>query len=385
MPAALTLLDRAVALINEQDPVRLELVRELSMALWWAGEVARAELLLTGLIEAAAAAGDRQQEWSGLIERAARKNVSGGDIGANELLDVSQEAIAVFEELGDDAGLARAWRRIAYAHQMRSQFGPAESASEQALLHARKAEDSHEEARIVDSLCTSLLWGPAPAPEAIERCEEMLAWSRRSRVMEANIGISLAGLKAMRGDFEQARALAGSARQTYRELGLRLAVAGLTQVSGPLELLAGDLDAAEQELREGLEIMQPLGSIGYQAALLANVLLRRGETDAAERLASIAQAEAADANIAAQVIWRGVKAQLEANPSLAEEAVAVADRTDDLNLRADALVNLAESLRLAGAPDQAADTLQRAVQLYEQKGNVVGATRAAKLASAPVR
>ena len=30
---------------------------------------------------------------------------------------------------------------------MRSQYGPAEAASEQALVHARKAEDSHEEAR----------------------------------------------------------------------------------------------------------------------------------------------------------------------------------------------------------------------------------------------
>ena len=385
MPAALSLLDRAVAMITDQDPARLELTRELSMALWWAGEVARAELLLNGLIEAAAAAGDRQQEWSGLIERAARKNVSGGDTGADELLEVSREAIVVFEELGYDAGLARAWRRIAFAHQMRSQYGPAEAASEQALIHARKAEDSHEEARIVDGLCTSLLWGPAAAPEAIERCEEMLAWSRGSRVMEANISISLAGLKGMRGDFEEARALAAGARQTYRELGLRLAVAGLTQVSGPLELLAGNLEAAEQELREGLEIMEPVGSIGYQAALLANVLLRRGAADEAERLVSIAQAEAADDNIAAQVIWRGVKARLDADPRLAEEAVGVADLTDDLNLRADALVNLAESLRLADAPGQATDALQRAVALYEQKGNVVGAARASTIASEQVR
>jgi class 3 adenylate cyclase/tetratricopeptide (TPR) repeat protein len=385
MPAALSLLDRAVALINEQDPARLELMRELSMALWWAGEVARAELLLNGLIDAAAAAGDRQQEWSGLIERAARKNVSGGDSGAEELLEVSRDAIAVFEELGYDAGLARAWRRIAYAHQMGSQYGSAGEASERALVHARRAEDRHEEARIVDGLCTSLLWGPAAAAEAIERCEEMLAWSRGSRVMEANISISLAGLKGMRGDFEEARALAAGARQTYRELGLRLAVAGLTQVSGPLELLAGNLEAAEQELREGLEIMEPVGSVGYQAALLANVLLRRGAADEAERLASIAQTEAADDNIAAQVVWRGVKARLDADPLLAEEAVEVAELTDDLNLRADALVNLAESLRLADAPDQAADALQRAVALYEQKGNIVGAARASVIASEQVR
>ena len=150
-------------------------------------------------------------------------------------------------------------------------------------------------------------------------------------------------------------------------------------------MLAGNLEAAEQELREGLEIMEPVGSVGYQSALLADVLFRRGATDEAERLASIAQAEAADDNIAAQVVWRGVKARLDADPRLAEEALEVADLTDDLNLRADALVNLAESLRLADAPDLAADALQRAVQLYEQKGNVVGAARASKLASAPVR
>src|SRR5207245_4528185 len=107
VPAALSLLDRAVALITEEEPARLELIRELSMALWWAGEVARAELLLNGLIEAAAAAGDRQQEWSGLIERAARKNVSGAEApDADALLQVSQQAIEVFEELGDDAGVA---------------------------------------------------------------------------------------------------------------------------------------------------------------------------------------------------------------------------------------------------------------------------------------
>ena len=115
------------------------------------------------------------------------------------------------------------------------------------------------------------------------------------------------------------------------------------------------------------------------------MLLRRGAADEAERLVSIAQAEAADDNIAAQVIWRGVKARLDADPRLAEEAVGVADLTDDLNLRADALVNLAESLRLADAPGQATDALQRAVALYEQKGNVVGAARASTIASEQVR
>ncbi len=384
MPAALTLLDRAVALITEQEPARLELVRELSMALWWAGEVARAEALLNGLIDAASATGDRRQEWSGLIERAARKNVSGGDAGAAELLRVSQQAIGVFEELGDDAGLARAWRRIAFAHQMRSHFGPAEEASEKALAHARRAGDRHEEARIVDGLCTSLLWGPARAVEAIDRCDQMFEWARGSRVMEANVGISLAGLKAMRGEFDEARALAAAARGTYEELGLRLAVAGLTQVAGPLELLAGDHDAAERELRRGFEILEPVGSTGYQASLLAEVLYQRESLEEAARFATVAEAHAAEDNIAAQVVWRCVRAKLERNADLAREAVALSDRTDALNLRADALVNLGETLRLADVPEEASEALRRAVQLYEQKGNVVASSRASSLLSSAV-
>ncbi len=385
LPAALTLLDRALALMNEEEPARLELVRELSMALWWAGEVARAESLLNGLIEAASALGDRGQHWSGLIEQAARKNISGGEADAEELLQVSQEAIEVFEELGDDAGLARAWRRVAHAHQVRSRYGPAEEAGEKALVHVRRAGDRHEEARIVDTLCTSLLYGPANAAEAIDRCLQMLEWARGSRVMEANVGISLAGLKAMRGDFEEARSLAAAARQAYEELGLRLATAGLTQVTGPLELLAGDLDAAERELREGLDILEPLGSSGYQDALLADVAYRRGNVDEAERLLARAEAGAADDNIAAQVEWRAVRAKLERSVELAEAAVELAGRTDALNLRGDAELDLAETLRLAGEPDEAARAVQRALELYEQKGNVVAAANAASLLTTSVR
>src|SRR5919197_2873919 len=385
LPAALTLLDRALALMTEEEPARLELVRELSMALWWAGEIARAESLLNGLIEAASASSDRQQEWSALIERAARKAIAGGEPSSQELLRVSQEAIEVFEELGDDAGLARAWHRIAYTHQMRSRFGPAEEASERALVHARKAQDHHEEARIIDALCTSLLYGPAPAEEAIDRCEQMLEWARESRVMQANIGISLAGLKAMRGDFAEARALVAKARSIYKDLGLRLAVAGLTQVVGPLEILAGDLDAAHRELRDGFDILEPVGSRGYQAALLAHVLYLQGESDQASHYAQVAEDEAADDNIAAQVLWRSVRARLEGEPDLAHEAVALADRTDALNLRGDALVNLAEVLRLEDEPEEAAEAMRRAVELYELKGNIVASRRASSLLSEAVR
>jgi tetratricopeptide (TPR) repeat protein len=270
---------------------------------------------------------------------------------------------------------------------MRSQFGPAEQAGEKALAHARRADDRHEEARTADGLCTSLLYGPAPALEAIERCEQMLDWARGSRVMEANIGISLAGLRAMRGEFDEARTLAATARSTYEELGLRLAIAGLTQIAGHVEMLAGDLDAAEREFRQGFQILEPVGSTGYQAALLAEILYQRGELAESARFVDIAEAQAADDNVwfAAQVIWRGVRAKLQRNEGLAREAARLSERTDSLNLRADALVSLAETLQLAALPDEAAEALRGAIELYERKGNVVAVSRAAAHSSSTVR
>jgi len=392
VPAAITLLDRAVALVTDQDPVKLELTRELSMALWWAGEVARSEALLNGLIEAATATGDRRQAWYGMIERAARSVLSGDSV-AEDLLRLSEDAIAVFEELGDDFGLARAWRRAAHAHQLQSRYGAAADASERALVHARRAADRQEEARIVDGLCTAFLYGPARAPEAIERCSDMLDWARGSRVMEANVGISLAGLKAMVGDFEEARALSRAAEQIYEELGLRLAVAGLTQVAGPLELLAGDAAAAEQQLRKGFEILDRVSSPAYQAALLAEVLYVQDRYDEADRFATISEHSSAGNKIAAEVVWRGVRARLGARSgtapdavlALAEEATIIAGRTDALNLRGDAAGNLAETLALVGREEAAASVAREAVELYERKGNVVAARRAATLISSPVR
>ena len=60
---------------------------------------------------------------------------------------------------------------------------------------------------------------------------------------------------------------------------------------------------------------------------------------------------------------------------LAREAVAFAAASDFLDSHGDALVSLAEVLRQAARPQEAAAALEEAAQLYEQKGNVVSAAR----------
>ncbi|HTZ06136.1 MAG TPA: adenylate/guanylate cyclase domain-containing protein [Gaiellaceae bacterium] len=383
MPAARNLLERALRLGDASDPSRLELQRELSIALWSSGDTVRADALLEELIAAAAAAGDAGQEWSGLLERAARRNLTlAGDAEADALLRVAADAIAVFESIGDTAGLARAWGRVAYGNQMRLRYGAAEDAALRALEYASVAEVFGDRARIVDRLCTSLLYGPAPADAAVRRCRELLEQPHAGRLVEANVSISLAGLLAMLGDFAEARASAERALEIYDDLGLRLFVAGWTQVAGPLELLAGDPAAAERHLRVGLEIFESVGSAGFQQALLAESLYQLGACEDAERFAGLARATSAADDVAAQVIAAGVLAKVEAartdGPSeralaSADEAATLASRTDALNLWGDSLVNLACVQRSGGDEDAARATLEEAAAVFRRKGNVVAA------------
>jgi hypothetical protein len=61
------------------------------------------------------------------------------------------------------------------------------------------------------------------------------------------------------------------------------------------------------------------------------------------------------------------------------ESVELTFQTDCVNMQADALVDLAETLRLLGRPGPAAEILEQAVELYERKGNIASAAAAQTL------
>ena len=376
--AAASLFLRACELLRGDDAARLEPLRRARLALWSSGNVEDARRLLDEQITLAATLGNASEEWSGRLDLAAGNLVTGA-INADALLEVAEEAIRVFDP-GDDAGLAHAWRRVAHSYEVKGRYAESGEAAERALAHARASGERFEEARIVDLLCTSLLYGPAPADVALMRCEGMLVEAEGKLVLGANIAAALVGLLGMRAAFEAARERAQFAEEIYLELDLQLAFAGLTQVTGPMELLAGDPAAAERELQRGLDILQPRGAHSYQEALLAGALYELGRFEEANRHAQTAEAHAPVDNVHAQVAWRSVRAKLEAAElperarTLAGEAVSLAEATDATNLLADALADLAFVLHLA-RDGGAADISSRARALYEQKGNVAAVHR----------
>jgi tetratricopeptide (TPR) repeat protein len=153
-----------------------------------------------------------------------------------------------------------------------------------------------------------------------------------------------------------------------------------------VETLAGDPDAAERELRvayEALEQMGEKGLLSTQAARLAQSLYAQQRYVEAEDYTKISEQAGASDDIATQMLWRQVRAKTLARrgedgsaQELAREAVALGEPTDALDMRADALVDLAEVLRLVGRNDEPKGVLEDALRLYEQRGNVVSAARA---------
>jgi hypothetical protein len=155
--------------------------------------------------------------------------------------------------------------------------------------------------------------------------------------------------------------------------------------SAAVEMLAGDIDACERELRAALELALGFGErepVARIAAGLSRVLSMRDRSSEADELATTSREYAPAEGLAAQALWRAVKARvlvrrddhLEAE-RLAREAVGLAP-VEMPALRAELLVDLAEVLRRARQPAKAEPVIAEAIQLYERKGDLVSAARA---------
>jgi ATP/maltotriose-dependent transcriptional regulator MalT len=168
----------------------------------------------------------------------------------------------------------------------------------------------------------------------------------------------------------------------FDDLGLTLNAA-TSQNEAVIEMLAGDPAAAEASLRSGFEALQQMGEQAFlstTAAFLARAVLAQERIDEAEDLAQLSARLTAPGDLLTQVLWRGVQSrilarrgQLDAAERLAREAVSLAGRTDFLVQRGDALVDLAHILQDAGRAEEAAGAASQGLHLHEQKGNLITA------------
>ena len=75
------------------------------------------------------------------------------------------------------------------------------------------------------------------------------------------------------------------------------------------------------------------------------------------------------------------RGDFETAQTLAQEAAELAEPTDAFNWSGNICLDQAEVLRLAGRPEDAAEAVGKAAELFEQKRNVVSTARARSLLS----
>ncbi|HEU5216083.1 MAG TPA: adenylate/guanylate cyclase domain-containing protein [Gaiellaceae bacterium] len=312
----------------------------------------------------------------GMLKLSVDREASMQPVGA-----LTDEALPRCREAGDDVALYRvhlvrcrlAQRRLRYDEQL--------EAAEQAYAHACRSGLPHLQAESFRWLVGPRFYGSTPIPELLRWLDE------RESVLPVVTHKTYRSLAlAPAGRFDEARALLAELRRDYAERGALARLGGVTsQNAVTLELLAGDPVAAARLGEEGCAILEEAGELGLlstSACFVGQALYALDRLDEAEAWASRAVELGGSDDAATQMLWRQVKAKVLARRGdrvdaerLAREAVAIADGTDKTDWCATAYADLAEVLDLVGEHEQASEALERALALYERKGNLVLAER----------
>jgi tetratricopeptide (TPR) repeat protein len=379
--AALQLLPRACELNAVNDAGSLQVQLLWAEAMRRHADFGRADEILSDVERRAKEIGERALQWRSKVERLEVRSHT-TNLTFEDVKPSIDRAIEVFEELGDDLGLAKCWDFVGFWYFNTGRCAEALKAHTKAAFHAEAAGDISLVMDENSQRSGRAAWGPMPVQEALVLCQETLERVKGHPLNEAWAHEHRGRLEAMRGNFEIARAAISNAESVAHELGATHMLAVLSLTAGDIEWYAGDIAAEERQRRSGYEAFVRSGADSFRATWAATlalslVKLERDEEEALE-LTREGESLAAKDDITAQIPWREARALIFARrgktddaEKLAREAVDIAERTDFLNFQGDAQMALAKILQLAGRSEEAADAARAAAERYERKGNLV--------------
>ena len=277
-----------------------------------AGKLAQGQAVCEEAIEAAERRGDRRIRAHALVVLLEWQSVTGQAGEADRAQRVAEDARAVFEEAGDELGLARAWSLFGQADFARDQMNRAHAAYKRALEHAQRAQHERLQARVLDWANAALLWGPATSTRSPGKASKRsigpapmaTGTSRRTYLATHSVSAMQCG-DALTGPRQIVEAKA-----ILEDLGLLLWRGHVSFSAGYVELLAGDPSAAEREWRQGYELLEATGERYIQtlnAACIALALCLQTRWSEADHWATVSEelAPADAANL--QGWWRAAR------------------------------------------------------------------------------
>ncbi len=382
--AARNLLARAVTLMLPQRR-RIELLMMLANAQGEAGRLTEALAGFDQAIEEARALGDERLENLAAVRRVHHYMLSSIEVSHEDGMRDAERLLPLFERTGDDIGLAETFQLMGAVHIWAGRCGEAYKVLGRAAELARRTGNIRLETEARQWGFLALAEGPTPVEEGIRLINGTLEGHGDDRLFNMHAGRYLAEFEAMRGRAEEARGLIEEAITTGRDLGMRVLLgAGLLRARSFVAFLSGDLERAESDLREGVEILSEAKDWGHLASVapeLALVLLSNdGREQEALEAIELGWSSMIEDDADAQVRARSAKAlylsrigEMGEAERLARDAVRRAWATEYVRLRALAAEALADVLFRGGRPDEAAEELEKAIEVHRAKGNVVAA------------
>jgi DNA-binding SARP family transcriptional activator len=383
LSAAVSLLTRASELVPALDGRKPGLLIEIGEALTALGRFNDADAMLR---EAASRASDtRQQTLAGIASWFLRLE-RGHEVDLPRAESDARRAAQMFASLGDDRAAASAWELLCDVANYRCRFAASRRAARRAIEHAERCHDPRV-GRYERLLLRVATYGPTRTSYALMLAKKLLERSPGDSFHAAGMWIDASRLHAMRGEFDAARELLAKA-SAFDQNGW-----GMTGTHGDrgwwLERLSGDWERAERELQREFEICTAVGStseVSTVAAQLGYCECALNRYRKADEHAQLSAESADQMDVASQVLWRLVRGLVLAHRGnqadavmLAREACKLAAATDAVELRADALMDLAQILSIGEELSSAREAADQALRLYERKEHRVGAARAKRL------
>jgi hypothetical protein len=384
-------LERALATGPAHPRLHAELLRLLGAVLLRT-DPERAEATLSEGFQIAAAAGLHALQARIRVQLPEVQSMLGRT--RPEDLRECEAAAAVLGAEGDLVGLAEAWATIGWLRLMLGDLPAATETLESAISCAEESGNHIAKRDATSTLVAAFQELPVPVDVAIGRAERYLVAASGDPWAEAAILQPMALLYGYAGRFADARVAIMRARSAQTRCGARLESAGSAANAGVVEMIAGDLAAAEAKLEKSCEELRAMRERGYLSSILpalAEAKYALGRLSEAHQLTEEAEALAEADDLDAQTRWRAARAkvlarrgQFTAARQLTAEAEALIAPTTYAELQAEVQVAKAEVAKLAGAPAEAAASLRKALRIYEDRraAPLVDQTRAA-LASLP--
>jgi tetratricopeptide (TPR) repeat protein len=287
----------------------------------------------------------------------------------------AQRALALFEKTGDHARSAEACYVLVHALLRSGAVLKAEATARRALIHAQRSGSAREDTAARWNLAMLLRLGPTPLADAMAEMQRLASWRD---TFHPGVLAELAVIQAMAGTFDDARERVRLARDLVIErLRLRRPLIGIGRLSGQIELLAGDLDAAGRELRDAFDLAAQFSERDEAAQIagsLARLLSAGAQWNEADRFAKLSRDYAPAESIAAQASWRASAALVSSHRGRDVQANNLAREAIDLvpeglpSLRTELLGVLAGILASAGDLSGAQAAREEALRLADAKG-----------------